>query len=138
MPDEECFSHKNMRFPQAGGLRDHGSVAILRKSQQGAATNNGSGLQNERWLCYSREVENKAVGLPVACEATPSTKDAKSLRPSSEARFVGWMRRKLPLTPEGNSSENNPPQDPGDDLSRASVARATAGRSLIFCAALTL
>jgi hypothetical protein len=45
MPDEECFSHKNMRFPQAGGLRDQGSVAILRKSQQGAATNNGSGLQ---------------------------------------------------------------------------------------------
>jgi hypothetical protein len=45
MPVEACFSHKNLGFPQAHGLRDHASVAILRKSQQGAAPNNGSGLQ---------------------------------------------------------------------------------------------
>jgi hypothetical protein len=59
------------------------------------------------------------VGLPVISEVTPSANDTKvdSTKFGSEVRRVDRGGNPL-LAPEGNSSENNPPQDPGDDLLR--------------------
>jgi hypothetical protein len=56
-------------------------------------------VANESRLCYSQKVETKAVGLPVAVGAAPRAKDAKSLRPSSEATFVGREEAKAAPDP---------------------------------------
>jgi len=56
-------------------------------------------VANESGLCYSQKVETKAVGLPVAREAAPRAKDAKFLRPSSEATFVGREEAKAAPDP---------------------------------------
>jgi hypothetical protein len=78
-----------MAFPQPDGLR----YVPIRCYSQGVATRRCREQRQqvaiESRLCYSQKVETKAVGLPVASEAAPSAKDAKSLRPSSEATFVG-------------------------------------------------
>ena len=76
-------------------------------------------------LCYSQEVGNKAVGLPVAVVATPSANDAKSVRPSSEAEFVGLKEAISSLWPLKEIPQRTyPPQDPGNTFPCASVAQA--------------
>lgn len=84
-----------------------------------------AGCKRELAVLLSRSCK-KAVGLPAASE--PSQARSEPSRFDQVGKPVRRISSGNAPDPCWETSENNPPQDPGDNLSCASVARQTAGR----------
>ena len=130
------LSHRFRCFPTGWQL----ACGVIRCYSQEVATGRCSEprqrVANESGLCYSQKVETKAVGLPAVSETAPSAKDAKSLRPSSEAKFVGLEEAEAAPDPCRKIPQRTIHRKTREIISRAPQWRGqTAGRSLIFCAA---
>jgi hypothetical protein len=129
-----CRTRGSVDFPQKARLSHRGEACanpfpLLFSGSRNKALQRttAAGCKREMAVLLSRSCK-KAVGLPTA--SVPSQERSEPSRFDQVGKPVRRISSGNAPDPCWETSENNPPQDPGDLLSCASVARANC-RSMI-------